>query len=38
MLTRHGLLSAGEGARARARDGAPSVAGAASQSLQAPGA
>ena len=38
MLTRHGLLSAGEGARARARDGAPSGAGAASQSLQAPGA
>jgi 4-hydroxy-tetrahydrodipicolinate synthase len=38
MLTRHGLLSAGEGARAQARDGAPSVAGAASQSLQAPGA
>jgi hypothetical protein len=38
MLTRHGLLSAGEGAPAQARGAAPSVAGAASQWLQAPGA
>jgi 4-hydroxy-tetrahydrodipicolinate synthase len=38
MLTRHGLLSAGEGGPAQARGAARSVAGAASQWLQAPGA
>ena len=38
MLTRHGLLPAGEGAGVQARAAAPSVAGAAAQSLQAPGA
>ena len=38
MLARHGLLPAGEGAGARARGAAPTAAGAAAHSLQAPGA
>jgi len=38
MLARHGLLPAGEGARAEARGAARAAAGAAAQSLQARGA
>ena len=38
MLSRHGLLAAGEGGPAPARGAAPSVAAAGSQWLQAPGA